>query len=398
MTDTVDFLIIGGGVVGLTVALEIRKRHRRAVIRVLEKEDQVGAHASGRNSGVLHAGFYYTPDSLKAQLTRDGCAAWTEYHEEFRLPIRRCGKLVVTQQETELRGLRQLFERGQTNDVELEWISAEAAREIEPRVRTVESAIWSPSTASVDPGTLMTHLGERCEQELIQVCTGTAFVDRRAEAVVTTAGSVDPGYVINAAGLHADRVARSYGFGSRYRVVPFRGAYLYGNNSEQLQTHIYPVPDSRFAFLGVHFTVTPSGGVKIGPTAMPGLWREHYGGLGGFVAGDAVEVATEVGRLLVRGGQPFRRHALSEVRKLSRHHLVGLAGQLAEDIDPSDYTDWGRPGIRAQLVDRTSGQMVDDFVLEGDNESMHILNAVSPAFTCALPFAAVVADRIESAP
>jgi L-2-hydroxyglutarate oxidase LhgO len=205
------------------------------------------------------------------------------------------------------------------------------------------------------------------------------------------------GYVVNTGGLQADRVAREFGFSAHYRVVPFRGAYLYGDQGEQLRTHLYPVPDSRFAFLGVHFTVTVAGQVKIGPTAMPGLWREQYGGFAGFEFRDAIEVGGEVMALLRRGGAPFRRHAFAEVRKLSRRHLVGLAGRLAADVAPEHYTRWGRPGIRAQLVDRRTGQLENDFVLEGDATSMHVLNAVSPAFTCALPFAAHVVDRIEAA-
>jgi L-2-hydroxyglutarate oxidase len=399
MSETVDFLIIGGGVVGLTVALELRRRHADASITVLEKEPRCGEHASGRNSGVLHAGFYYTPDSLKARLTRDGCRAWTEYCEAHDLPIRRCGKLVVTRSAEELPELQRLYERGITNGVELKVVDAAQAREIEPRAKTVETAIWSPTTASVNPARIMSHLAEKAVSNRIDVLNGVAFVGVRTtdttHKVQHSGGNLEARFVINAAGLYADKIARQFGHSSSYRILPFRGTYLYGSTSETMHTNLYPVPDSRFSFLGVHFTVTVDDHVKIGPTAMPGLWREHYGGLGGFNLAESVEVGAQLAELAARDA-PFRRHAASEIRKLSRHYLVGQAATLATGVSAPNYSKWGRPGIRAQLVDTGSGTMENDFVIESDPRSLHVLNAVSPAFTCAWPFAAHVVDVVEA--
>ena len=395
MADTVDFLIIGGGVVGLTIALELRARHPNATLAVLEKEDRCGEHASGRNSGVLHAGFYYTPDSLKARLTREGCLAWTTYCEEHRLPIRHCGKLVVATTESELAEMDRLYARGQENGVDLQIVDAASAREIEPRAKTLERAIWSPTTATVDPHAIMQHLADRAREERIDVRNGVAFVGARDRAVSTNVGQIESGYVVNSAGLYADKIARQYGFSTQYRIVPFRGTYLYGDRTEQLRTNLYPVPDPKFPFLGVHFTITCAGQVKIGPTAMPGLWREHYGGVAGFVAAESIEVTAQVASLFLKGAS-FRRHAASEIRKLSRRHLVALAASLATGIDPAHFKKWGQPGIRAQLIDTDRGQLVNDFVIEGDERSTHVLNAVSPAFTCAWPFAAHVVDGIEA--
>jgi L-2-hydroxyglutarate oxidase LhgO len=397
MSKTADFLIIGGGVVGLTVALELRQRHPGATITVLEKEARCGEHASGRNSGVLHAGFYYTPDSLKARLTREGCRAWTEYCEEHNLPIRRCGKLVVAGAPEELAELDRLYARGQANGVDLQLVDAATAREIEPRARTVDRAIWSPTTASVDPAAIMSHLTGRARVEGIDLHTGVAFRGVDEHGVRATGGAIQAGYVINAAGLYADKIARQYGFSSRYSIVPFRGTYLYGEPAEDLRTNLYPVPDPRFPFLGVHFTVTCAGRVKVGPTAMPGLWREHYGGVAGFAPAESAEVGAQVAGLLL-GQASFRRHAASEIRKLSRRHLVNLASRLASEVSVGRYTKWGQPGIRAQLVDAGHGQLVNDFIIEGDERSTHVLNAVSPAFTCAWPFAAHVVDAIENRP
>jgi len=395
MVDRVDFLIIGGGVVGLTVALELRARHPNARLAVLEKEDRCGEHASGRNSGVLHAGFYYTPDSLKARLTREGCLAWAAYCEEHQLPIRRCGKLVVAATEGELAEMDRLYARGQENGVDLEIVDEAGAREIEPRARTVERAIWSPTTASVDPRAIMEHLAGRARAESIDIRNGVGFVGTRKRAVSTNAGRIEARYVVNAAGLHADRIARQYGFSRQYRIVPFRGTYLHGDPTVKFRTNLYPVPDPKFPFLGVHFTVMCDGRVKIGPTAMPGLWREHYAGVAGFAPAEGVEVTAQIANLFLKGAT-FRRHAASEIRKLSRRHLVALAASLATGVDPVHYREWGRPGIRAQLVDTGRGRLENDFVLEGDDRSFHVLNAVSPAFTCAWPFAAHVVGEIEA--
>jgi L-2-hydroxyglutarate oxidase len=214
--------------------------------------------------------------------------------------------------------------------------------------------------------------------------------------VRTSTGRVAAGYVINAAGLYADRIARDYGFGERYRMLPFKGLYLNGNGgSRPPRTHVYPVPDLRQPFLGVHFTVTAAGNVTIGPTAIPAFWREQYRGLANFDLRECMEIlACEIGLLLSSDGQ-FRSLAWSEVRKHSRRRIVALAAQLVEGTRPAEYRQWGNAGIRAQLFDLKTRTLEMDFRCEGDGRSFHVLNAVSPGFTCAMPFAAYVTDCIE---
>jgi L-2-hydroxyglutarate oxidase LhgO len=181
-------------------------------------------------------------------------------------------------------------------------------------------------------------------------------------------------------------------------MLPFRGVYLYGNErAPALRVHAYPVPDLAMPFLGLHFTVTVDGRVKIGPTAMPSLWREGYdlAWLGRFVPRDLWEVASACGRMSL-GDASFALHARGELRKMSRRHLVRTAGEMVRGVRLEDFTTWGKPGIRAQLYDRVRGELVMDFFYQGDGRSMHILNAVSPAFTCALSFAAHMVDAIEA--
>jgi (S)-2-hydroxyglutarate dehydrogenase len=277
-----DFIIIGAGIIGLSIARELKRRHNDATILILEKENHIGEHASGRNSGVLHAGFYYTKDSLKAKFTRDGNKALTEYCLEKNISINRCGKLVVTRNEKELEGLHELLRRGQHNDIELNLISEQEAREIEPNVKTFQQAIFSKNTASVDPKTVLNHILEDAKNEGIEILFGEKYISQKNNKIKTNKGIYEAGHIINTAGLYADKVAKDFGFSESYTILPFKGLYLYGESTEKLRTHIYPVPDLRNPFLGVHFTITVDGKVKIGPTAIPAFWREHYHRLSGF--------------------------------------------------------------------------------------------------------------------
>ncbi|HEX9581929.1 MAG TPA: FAD-dependent oxidoreductase [Gemmatimonadales bacterium] len=399
-----DFLIIGGGIMGVSLALEVKRRHGDARVVLIEKEPACGLHASGRNSGVLHAGFYYTADSLKARFTADGNRELTEYCLARGLPINRCGKLVVARNQAELGGLDELARRASVNGVRLESISAEDARKIEPRVKTWERALFSPTTSSVDPRAVMVALCDDARAAGVSIRTGVAYLGRRggsgrggrggSGAIRTSSGDLTVGYVINAAGLYADRIARDFGFSADYRILPFKGVYVYAEDGEALRTNVYPVPDLRHPFLGVHFTVRADGRVKIGPSAIPAFWREHYGGLASFHVGECAEIVWREAGLLLRNDFDFRRLAAAEIRKYSRRHLVGLAAELISGVDARRYRRWGEPGIRAQLLNIREHRLEMDFRFEGDDRSFHVLNAVSPAFTCAGPFGRYLVDRV----
>ena len=395
--ETCDFLVVGGGVVGLSIARELRRRRPEASVVLLDKEPGPDRHSSGRNSGVLHAGFYYTADSLKARFTRAGNLAWTEYCRRRALPLRACGKLVVATRESELTVLDELLKRGRANGVPVEMVDEKRAREIEPRAKTIQRALFSPSTAVVDPAACMAALAEDAASEGVDVRWSTAYVGRTGRRVTTSRGEIEAGFVVNAAGLYADRVARDFGFSQRYRILPFKGLYLYSDEPEgAFRAHIYPVPDIRNPFLGVHFTVTVDGHVKIGPTAIPALWRENYSGFDNFSATEMFEIALRQAGLFFGSGFDFRRLAWEEIQKNSRRVMTGLAAAIADGVKESDYRRWGRPGIRAQLIDIETRKLVMDFLMEGDADSLHVLNAVSPGFTCAFPFAAHVVDRVAA--
>jgi L-2-hydroxyglutarate oxidase len=382
-----DFVIVGGGVIGLSIALRVKRKFGGSVV-VLEKEDTSVEHASGRNSGVIHAGFYYTADSLKARFTRDGNRMWREYIAEKNLPLNDCGKIVVAQSEAEIAGLDELLARGTRNGVTLEEIDEKLAKEIEPRIKTTGKALWSPTTATCDPRACMAEIVKDCLAAGIEIRYGSPYRDRK---------EIDAGYVINTAGLYADRVAKDYGFSEHYTIVPFKGLYLYSSEPDgAIRTNVYPVPNLKNPFLGVHYTLTVDGHAKIGPTAIPAFWRENYKGLSRFSFGELAQILGIETKLMLKAGFDFRGLAMQEVRKYWRPYLVGQAGMLLEGVKSSDYTKWGKAGIRSQLLDVRSRKLIMDFCVEGDDRSFHVLNAVSPAFTCAFAFADFCVDEINA--
>jgi L-2-hydroxyglutarate oxidase LhgO len=394
---TSDFLVIGGGIIGISVARELKRRYSDTRVTVIEKENRLGEHASGRNSGVLHAGFYYTADSLKAKFTRDGNVELTRFCDEHGIPLNRRGKLVVAQNEMEHAALDELLRRGQANGVALEAVDEKTAREIEPRAITFGRALFSPSTSSVNPTQVLNCMENEARAEGIQIDYGVAYRARTGDGVLTSAGTYEAGYIVNAAGLYADQVARGFGFSRNYRILPFKGLYLYSSEpAGAIRTNIYPVPDLRHPFLGVHFTVTADAHVKIGPTAIPAFWREQYQGLGNFRASELADIALRQMGLVLSSGFDFMKLAWEEIRKYSRTRMVSLASALAKGVKLEHYRQWGKPGIRAQLLNIKSKKLEMDFVFEGDNRSFHILNAVSPGFTCCLPFSRFVCDAIAA--
>jgi L-2-hydroxyglutarate oxidase LhgO len=345
---------------------------------------------------VLHAGFYYTPDSLKARFTRRGNQLLREYCQARNLRINRCGKLVVARDANDHPAMNELLKRGRANGIELHDIPAQEAKRIEPRVKTYERALWSPTTAVVQPGEVVAALAKDAQAEGVELRCGTRFLRKCERLLHTSTGIYEAGYVVNAAGLHADVVAHAFGMGESYSMLPFKGLYLYADNPGwSLRTNVYPVPDLRNPFLGVHFTVTAEGRTKIGPTAIPALWREQYQGAENFRLGECGDIVRRQLSLLFSSDWGFHRLAVEEMWKYSRTRLVSLASQLVDGVCEGGFRTWGRAGIRAQLLNVNTRRLEMDFVLEGDDRSMHVLNAVSPGFTCAIPFADYVATRIE---
>jgi L-2-hydroxyglutarate oxidase LhgO len=391
-----DFLIIGGGVIGINIARNMKRRYPDSRIILLEKEKDCGLHASGRNSGVLHAGFYYTPDSMKARYTRLGNMALTDYCHQKGIRINNCGKLVVARDEQDLPQMDELLRRGLANDVPLVELSESEAKAIEPRVRTCGRALFSPTTSSVDPMEVMRAMVRDAVLEGVEIHTGVSYLGVKNNAVKTSSIGYCAGYVINAAGLYADKIAKDFGFSENYSILPFKGLYLYSDEPKgSIRTNIYPVPDLRNPFLGVHYTLTVNNDVKIGPTAIPVFWREQYRGIENFKLAEFMEIVYRQLGLFTHSNFDFKKLAAEELRKYSRTRMVQLASMLIEEVDPGRYRRWAKPGIRAQLLDHKTRRLEMDFIIEGDSSSMHVLNAVSPAFTCSMPFSEHVCNEVD---
>lgn len=390
-----DFLVVGGGIMGLAAANELLGRGCENIL-IVEKEKSLGAHASGRNSGVLHAGVYYTPDSLKARYCVEGNRLMRDFCRENGVAMVDRGKVIVADSEEKLGGLMDLGEKARRNGVEFRFVDEKELADIEPHAFTFSKAIYSPRTSVFDPLGVLEALRRRVERGgKARVLFDTAFVGRGTGRVaLTSRGNIRYGKLVNVAGAHADEVAREYGAGSEYRFVPFLGTYmeLSEKSAHLVRSNIYPVPSPKTPFLGVHFTRGVDGGVFVGPTAVPVLGRESYG----FFE----DMGPEAFRFLYRNvlmflmDDGFRANAFSEAKKYLGAHFYSEARKLVPALRRSDLVSCSRAGIRAQLVDWKKKKLVNDYVVRRAEDSVHVLNSVSPAFTSSMSFARHVADML----
>ncbi len=390
-----DYLIIGGGIIGLNIARELKQRDDSSKILLIEKENEVACHASGRNSGVLHAGFYYSADSLKAKFTKEGNAALKEFCKVRGLHVNECAKVVVAQNEEENQGLEELKRRGDTNGVELHWMNEEQLKEKYPNIKTYKRALFCPSTATVNPKEVTLEFKKYVLELGVEILLDCQYIKKlEGNEIVTSKGTFKTKKLINAAGLYADKIAKQFGFSQEFVIIPFKGIYLKDKkNVSNLTTNIYPVPNLANPFLGVHYTLTEGNESKIGPTAIPAFWRENYKGFSNFSFREFSEILFYEAKLFLTNAFGFRQLAFSEVRKYSLTYLKGLAIKLTQNMDHSGYDSWSTPGIRAQLLNTKTLELVQDFVVQSDEDSIHVLNAVSPAFTSSIPFSKWVVDE-----
>ena len=394
-----DFLIIGAGIIGLTIARELKMRSPKSSILIIEKEDEVALHSSGRNSGVLHAGFYYTADSLKAKFTVAGNQAMKDYCRDNNLQLNECGKVVVAKNENELEGLDTLYKRGTVNGVILSVIDEKELAEIEPNAKTYSKALYSPSTATVDPVEISMCLKRELTQAGIRFVLGDGYKAKLDKNTILTnsGGKYSADIIINCAGLYADKIARDFGFSKDYSILPFKGIYLkYTGDDMPVRTNIYPVPNLKNPFLGVHYTVTVNNHIKIGPTAIPAFWRENYSGISNFSLIELINIGLWESKLFLNNYFNFRQLAIEEMKKYWKPTFSRLAEKLVQSIDTNGFREWTNPGIRAQLLNTKTKELVQDFVVESDNKSIHILNAVSPAFTCSMSFSKYIVENFIS--
>jgi L-2-hydroxyglutarate oxidase LhgO len=396
--DKAGILIVGGGIIGLTIARELVKQGHGDIV-IIEKEPDLGVHASGRNSGVLHAGIYYSPDSLKAKSCLNGNFLMREYCKEKGLPLLESGKVIVTRTPAELPVLDELHRRATANGAKVEMIDERQLADIEPNARTVERALFSHYTAVVDPKAVLKSLKKDLEQtgrvKLHLGCRMTGL--KGSSTALTDKGEIRFERFINAAGAYCNKVAGFFGVGSKYRLIPFKGVYrlLKKDAPFTVNSNIYPVPDIRNPFLGIHFTRSVHGDVYLGPTAIPAFGRENYGILSGIDA-EALSIAWQ-DLVLFLVNRPFRNVALTEPLKYFPSYFFRDAAKLVKELAPSDVVHASKVGIRPQLVDWEKKELVMDFLVEADGSSLHVLNPISPAFTSSMDLAqGMVAEHFSA--
>ena len=394
MSDAHDFVVVGGGIVGLAVAMRLTAAAPGASVLLLEKEADWAQHQSGRNSGVLHAGIYYRPGSAKARLATAGRTAMVEFARRHDVPVRIDGKLIVATTSDEIPALERLYDMAVGNGVPVNLLDAAGATEVEPNVAAV-AAIHSPGTGTVDFAAAARAMAEVAADRGADLRRSSAVAaiepDGDRYRVVTTAGTHVAKFLISCAGLHADRIAEIAGLEPPARIVPFRGEYydVVGPSMSLVRSLIYPVPDARFPFLGVHLTRSVDGTLHAGPNAVLALAREGYRRRD-VSARDLAASLTYPGtwRLAARH---WKRGAAEVIRSMSRARFAGALQRLVPDLAEQDLVA-APSGVRAQAV-RPDGSLVDDFLLVEGPGSLHVLNAPSPAATASLAIADHIVTR-----
>ena len=388
-----DIVIIGAGIIGCALANELSERFD-IKIAIIEKESSVGHHASSRNSGVIHSGFYYKPNSLKARLCVEGNQQLYQYCERKNIPIKRTGTLVVGKDNVERENLEFLLERSKNNNVQdVRIINKQELMKVEP-YSTGKFALYSPMGSIVDSKGLVQSIGHDAKENGVDILLNQKVrnINRKTNGIIinTVTKTVSTKFLINCAGVYADNIARMMGLELNYQIIPFRGEYfeLPKNKSHMVNSMIYPVPDPNLPFLGIHLTKTIDGRVIVGPNAVLAPGKEAYRNLDVNV--------NELGKILSYKG--FWRMLINNrkrveeefIQSLMKTKLLDKVRDLVPNIELNELIR-SYSGIRAQLVD-DNGELVDDLVVKEHEDSIHILNAVSPGMTCSIPFANYVVD------
>ena len=399
--DRIDVAVIGSGAVGMAVARGLLELNPSVQISIFEKEGVFSSHASARNSGVLHAGFYYSPESLKARFCREGRNELEALAINNSIPTKKIGKVVVAQNYEEEARLEGLLQRGIANGVELERLSESELSKFEPLARTTGSFLWSPNTTVSNP----VLINEALRRELVSrnvKFVSNSKVHFKNNKWLNNDEVISAKYFVNAGGAWALDLAHQMNLGLQYRTMPFLGMYKQVNESQlPIRTLIYPVPHPINPFLGVHFTLTIDGYVKIGPSALPIIGKNQYSLFSPVTSDEVITFGKNLVSMAKGNKHDLWSMVKYEIPKLFTSNLVGAASELVPSA--KDIKKWSRkhPGIRGQLINSNTGELLQDFFIKHDQNSTHVLNAVSPGWTASLPFgrhiAQLVFERFDSA-
>ncbi len=392
-----DYIIIGSGIVGLSVAYALLQKNPKNKIAVLEKEKDLGMHASGRNSGVLHSGIYYREDSLKAKVCALGATRIKLFAKEYGIPLFNGGKVIVPTELDQYSTLDNLMRNAFANGIEAEIIDQKQLLELEPMAFPAEKSIYCPTTSVIDNKAVLNKLRHILEQggvKLIYQCK-VSKVFSSNKKLLTTQGEYQYQYLFNCAGAYADQIAKHEGLAHNYTLLPFKGIYykMSSESASNIRSNIYPVPNIATPFLGVHFTRSINGDVYIGPTAIPVLGRENYYGLKGVRFFETLELISQLGKLFCSNENDFRNIAKNELMKYSKNFFYQCAKKLVPSLGINDLIVCSKAGIRPQLMNKKTKKLEMDYIFEQTSSSIHVLNAISPAFTSSFAFADMIVDK-----
>jgi len=401
MIINTDICIIGGGMVGLSLANQILEREIAKSVLIVDKENQLGLHSSGLNSGVLHAGIYYEPKSLKAKVCVEGARRLKEWVKERCLPLNECGKIIVPQDEHLDSQIDLLYKRGLENGAQVQILNDLELKKFLPLCRSSSGrALWSPNTAVVKPKVVLKKLEKELKEKgIIFKLNQKQWKINSKKRLITLANNekINYAHLINCAGLRADEVAHKFEIGKNYKLLPFKGLYweIKKNSEIRINTNLYPVPDLNVPFLGVHFTPSADNVpvINVGPTATPALGRENYKNLENI---ELIEAANNLLCLLNQyfkneGG--FRKYVHQQSLLFFKPLMLKEAKKLIPTISSSDLQLSKKVGIRPQLFNQATKKLENDFLsIEGEN-STHIMNAISPAFTASFSLADFIIDK-----
>lgn len=395
--ENYDYVIIGAGIIGISLGIELLTQKPTKKILIIDKESRPGVHASGRNSGVLHAGFYYSPDSLKAKFCKQGNLELKKFCKTNNLEVKETGKVVVCQDKNDVTRLMSLFERGTANGVEIELLDSKELSRIEPAAQTVDKFIWSPTTAVGNPKEIIKKLAEKFTKMggLFRFNSRVKLINKSNEVLIEGNGYIlSATFIINSAGAYASELAKQVGVGHEYVCLPFLGAYrkseFVAGNPRRL---VYPVPNPINPFLGVHTTNTLSDEIKIGPTAFPVIGKEQYKFLDGFNAKELRDFYLATKTLLKSDSVNILGLAKSEGIKLFKRPLIKKANRLTNALDLNQKWKNYPAGIRAQIVNLDTKVIEMDYIVRSDKNVVHILNAVSPGWTSSIPFSRWIVEN-----
>ena len=394
-----DFLIVGAGIVGLSVAWELRKRNPLATITILEKEPEVGLPASGRNSGVLHSGIYYGSDTLKAKVCSAGAKKMQTFADEYGIACKKSGKIIIATSESDLPTIERLLKNATDNGIKAERLNEKEIAEIEPYATPYQAGIYSPDTAVIDSKSVVKKLYSLLKDKGVRFELNSPLLEQneKGKTVSIPNKTISYGYLYNCAGANADRVAKLFGQGFDYTMVPFKGIYykLRKERGYLVNGNIYPVPDINLPFLGVHLTRVINGDVYVGPTAIPAFGRENYGTLQGMELGEGFKISSELISMYLKNKSNFRLLVHTEIRKYLKPWFLKSAQKLMAELKSEDLIPSNKVGIRPQLVNVKTKSIEMDYIIEQTENSTHILNSISPAFTSSFAFAEWIVDQSE---